>query len=164
MFKATFSNWCFIWYVNYIRIIIAKEISFFFLLNMNKLYWIFMCKNNVDSTDFFSRENDCWLGVKYGYMLSGEATHTNFIVISLKRPANVVSSIPLRRDLFHTTLCDKVWQWLAAGRWFSPGTLVSLVVFSRYFGFLGGFLQVLWFPRPIKLTATIQLKYCWKCR
>ena len=26
-----------------------------------------MCKKNVDSTDFFSRENDCWLGVKYGY-------------------------------------------------------------------------------------------------
>jgi hypothetical protein len=24
-----------------------------------------------------------------------------------------------------TTLCDKVCQWLAAGRWFSPGTLVS---------------------------------------
>ena len=25
----------------------------------------------------------------------------------------------------HTTLCDKVYQWLATGRWFSPGTLVS---------------------------------------
>ena len=24
-----------------------------------------------------------------------------------------------------TTLCDKVCQWLAAGRWFSPGPLVS---------------------------------------
>ena len=24
-----------------------------------------------------------------------------------------------------TTLCDKVWQWLATGRWFSPGTPVS---------------------------------------
>ena len=25
----------------------------------------------------------------------------------------------------HTTLCDKVCQWLAAGLWFSPGTPVS---------------------------------------
>ena len=28
----------------------------------------------------------------------------------------------------------------------------------------GGFLRVLWFPLPIKLTAMIQLKYCWKWR
>ena len=27
--------------------------------------------------------------------------------------------------LYHITLCDKVCQWLATGRWFSPGTLVS---------------------------------------
>ena len=26
------------------------------------------------------------------------------------------------RGVFDTTLCDKVWQWLATGRWFSPGT------------------------------------------
>jgi len=25
-----------------------------------------------------------------------------------------------------------------------------------------GFLWVLWFPPPIKLTATVYLKYCWK--
>jgi hypothetical protein len=29
------------------------------------------------------------------------------------------------RDVFDTTLCDKVCWWLAAGQWFSPGTLVS---------------------------------------
>ena len=41
-----------------------------------------------------------------------------------------------------TTLCYiKFCQWLATGRWFSP---------------------VLRFPLPIKLTATILLKYCWK--
>jgi len=34
-----------------------------------------------------------------------------------------------------TTLCDKVCQWLATGRWFSPGPQL--------------------FPPPIKLTATI---------
>ena len=33
--------------------------------------------------------------------------------------------IPLRRVVLDTTLCDKVCQWLAAGWWFSLGTLVS---------------------------------------
>ena len=27
-----------------------------------------------------------------------------------------------------------------------------------------GFIRVLWFPLPIKLTAMIKLKYCWKWR
>ena len=30
-----------------------------------------------------------------------------------------------RCSVLDTTLCDKVCQWLATGRWFSPGTLVS---------------------------------------
>jgi len=29
---------------------------------------------------------------------------------------------------------------------------------------VGGFLRVLRFPAPIKLTATLQRKYCWKWR
>jgi hypothetical protein len=29
------------------------------------------------------------------------------------------------RGVLDTTLCDKVCQWLATGRWFSPGTQVS---------------------------------------
>jgi hypothetical protein len=33
--------------------------------------------------------------------------------------------IQLRRGVLDTTLCDKVYQWLATGRWFSPGTPVS---------------------------------------
>jgi hypothetical protein len=32
--------------------------------------------------------------------------------------------IPLRRGVLDTTLCDKVCQWFAAGRWFFPGTPV----------------------------------------
>ena len=41
------------------------------------------------------------------------------------------------RGVLDTTLCDKVCQWLATGRWFSPGTPAS---------------------------ATVYLKYCWKWR
>ena len=33
--------------------------------------------------------------------------------------------ITLRRGVLDTTLCDKVCQWLATDRWFSPGTTVS---------------------------------------
>jgi hypothetical protein len=32
---------------------------------------------------------------------------------------------PLRRGVLDTTLCDKVYQWLATGRGFSSGTSVS---------------------------------------
>jgi hypothetical protein len=32
---------------------------------------------------------------------------------------------PLWRGVLDTTLCDKVCQWLAAGRWFSSGTPIS---------------------------------------
>ena len=32
--------------------------------------------------------------------------------------------IPLKRCVLDTTLCDQVWQWLAAGQWFSPVTPV----------------------------------------
>ena len=45
--------------------------------------------------------------------------------------------IPLRRNVLDTTLCDKVCQWLAAGRWLSS--------------------RILLFPPPIKLTATTSL-------
>ena len=33
--------------------------------------------------------------------------------------------IPLRWDVIDKTLCDKVYQWLVAGQWFSLGTPVS---------------------------------------
>ena len=33
--------------------------------------------------------------------------------------------IPIRWGVLGTTLCDKVCQWLAEGRWFSPGPPVS---------------------------------------
>ena len=36
-----------------------------------------------------------------------------------------MQSVPIRRGVLNTTLCDEVCQWLVAGRWFSPGTPVS---------------------------------------
>jgi len=40
-------------------------------------------------------------------------------------PLTLWVRIPLRRGALDTTLCDKVYQWLATGRWFFPGTPVS---------------------------------------
>ena len=41
-------------------------------------------------------------------------------------PTNVVNSHPAHGEVYsNTTLCDKVCQWLATGRWFSPCTPVS---------------------------------------
>jgi hypothetical protein len=42
-------------------------------------------------------------------------------------PLTLRVKILLRRGVHDTTLCDKVCQWLAAGRWFTPGTLVSSI-------------------------------------
>ena len=34
-------------------------------------------------------------------------------------PLKLWVQIPLRRGVLDVTLCDKVWQWLVAGQWFS---------------------------------------------
>jgi len=39
-----------------------------------------------------------------------------------------------------------------------------VIKFVSYLRQVGGFLRVPRFPPPIKLTATIELKYCWKWR
>ena len=49
----------------------------------------------------------------------------NYLWNQCLSPLSLWVRIPLRRRLFDTTLCDKVCQWLAAGRWFSPVTPVS---------------------------------------
>jgi hypothetical protein len=38
---------------------------------------------------------------------------------------DVVSSNPVHAEVYCTTLCNKVCQWLATGQWFSPGPPVS---------------------------------------
>ena len=40
-------------------------------------------------------------------------------------PLTLWVRIPHRQGVSDTTLCDKVCQWLAAGRWLSPDTPVS---------------------------------------
>ena len=60
----------------------------------------------------------------------------NYLCNQCLSPPMLWIRIPFWRGVLDTTLCDKVCQWLVAGRWFSPCTPVR-------------------FPPPIKLTATI---------
>ena len=89
-------------------------------------------------------------------------------------PLNLWFRIPLRLGVLDTTLCDKVCQWLAAGRWFSPGTLVSPTnktdrrdiaeillkvalnsMTTLYFTFYIWFVAVLWSPYSVYFTFYI---------
>ena len=49
----------------------------------------------------------------------------NYLCNLCLSPLTLWVRIPLRRGVFDAKLCDKVCQWLAAGRWFSPDTTVS---------------------------------------
>ena len=49
----------------------------------------------------------------------------NYMCKQCISPQTLWVRIPPRRGVLDTTLCDKVCQWLAAGRWFSPGIPVS---------------------------------------
>ena len=46
-------------------------------------------------------------------------------IIFWNRLAKWTETLWIGEGVLDTTLCDKVCRWLAAGRWFSPGTLVS---------------------------------------
>ena len=49
----------------------------------------------------------------------------NYLCNQCLSPLMLWFRIPLRRGVRDTTICDKVSQWLAAGRWFSPSTPLS---------------------------------------
>jgi len=49
----------------------------------------------------------------------------NYLCNQCLSPLTFWIRIPLRRGVLDITLCDQVCQWLATGRWFSPGTPVS---------------------------------------
>ena len=67
----------------------------------------------------------------------------NWYTISVYRHLSCEFESHSWRIALDTTICDKMCRWLAASR---------------------GFLQVLRFPSPMKLTSMIQLKYSWKWR
>jgi hypothetical protein len=51
----------------------------------------------------------------------------NYLWNQCLSPLTLLVRILLRQGVPNTTLCDKVCQWLAAGRWLSLGTPVSSI-------------------------------------
>jgi hypothetical protein len=51
---------------------------------------------------------------------SYDSLNYNYLCNQCLSPLKFRGWIPLRRCVLDTTLCDKVCQWLAPGRWFSP--------------------------------------------
>jgi hypothetical protein len=49
----------------------------------------------------------------------------NYLCNQCISPLKMWVKIPLRKSVLDTTLCDKICQWFATGRWFSPGPPVS---------------------------------------
>ena len=59
------------------------------------------------------------------FMIGIGFTTTLYLCNQCQSPITLWVHTLLRRGELYTTFCDKVCQWLAAGRWFSPGTPVS---------------------------------------
>ena len=76
------------------------------------------------------------LGLRLSWSWSYGSWLSNYLCNQCPSPQMLWVWTPLRQGVLDTTLCDKVCQWLATGRWFS---------------------LVLRFPPQIKLTATIYL-------
>jgi hypothetical protein len=64
-----------------------------------------------------------WHFDENGLMRGGLLYFIQFFI--LLSPLTLWVRIQLRRGVLDTTLCDKLCQWLAVGRWFSQGTPVS---------------------------------------
>jgi hypothetical protein len=62
------------------------------------------------------------------------------------------------RDCMVVDLQLPIWNQYLSGR----GVQHYVIKYVSDLRQIGGFLRVLQFPPPIKLTATIKLKYCWK--
>jgi hypothetical protein len=60
-----------------------------------------------------------------GAMWSYGSWISNYLCNRCLSPLTLRVRTPLKLGVLDTTLCDKVCQWLATGRWFSPGTPVS---------------------------------------
>ena len=69
-------------------------------------YWDFWLHIGLSTTSGTSSSYGSWI---YNYLCN-----------QCLSPLTLWLRIPPRRGVLDTTLCDKVCQWLATGRWFSP--------------------------------------------
>jgi len=95
-------------------------------------------------------QNTVYLAWSYGSWIY------NFLRNQCLSPLTLWVQILLRWGVLDTTLCDKVCQWLAAGWWFSPGTLVSSTNKTDHYDITEILLKValniiILTPRPLRL-------------
>ena len=81
----------------------------------------------------YSRDRNCIWGSKHG-LFKGQSWSwsygtwiDNHLCNQCRSPLTLWVRIPPMRGVHGTTLCELVCQWLAAGGWFSPGSLVSSI-------------------------------------
>ena len=82
-------------------------------------------QHNIDR---FSNSCEHMYVVQWIIILKGPSRGSwiyNYPCIQCISPLKLWVRIPLVWGVLDTTLCDKVCQWLATCRWFSPGTPVS---------------------------------------
>jgi hypothetical protein len=75
------------------------------------MYLVILCIVNTNT-----KNHNTWRSLWSDLQL-----HVQSIPVTTK----VVSSNPVHGEVYSTALCDKVCQWLARGRWLSPGIPVS---------------------------------------
>ena len=103
-----------------------QNYSFQYFLNENYIVNFLMLNRNIKVYHHFKKpvSFSSWLwGLSwswpYGILIY------NYLFNQCLSPLTLWVQIRLRQGVLDTTLCDQVCQWLAAGLWFSPGTLVS---------------------------------------
>jgi hypothetical protein len=88
-------------------------------------------RRNPKSTRQIVKTEACFIPLTYIYMTAEGPSWShgswiyNYLCNQFLSPLTLWVRIPLRRGVFGTSLCNKVCQWLTAGRWFSLGTPVS---------------------------------------
>jgi len=85
---------------------------------------------------------------------------SNYLYSQCLSPLKLWVRTPLRRGVHDTTLCDKVCQLLATGRWFSSGTPVSSTNKTDRHDITEILLKVA--LSTIKPNQTNHRSHCWK--
>jgi hypothetical protein len=91
------------------------------------MHYFYLLTNHLDLQFQMRRFLDFWHSETRIVLIGSHVSYWIYYYLCNQclSPLMLWVRIPLRWGVLDTTLCDKVWQWLATGRWFSPGPLVS---------------------------------------
>ena len=111
------NNW-FIWGLKYFLFYCKLSV-----ISHHVFCFVVMCLPNIKFVKFFSLQSLTFLHSLLFLMELSSWSYGSWIYNYLWNqwlsPLTLWVRTPLRRGVLDTTLCDKVCQWLAIGRWFS---------------------------------------------